>query len=248
MRLRSNIVLAFAVLTLLFTSGCSSDGDSSPSAKSDATDTTDSGSGDDKGKGGVDASGLTIVSTGFGMSPGDEDVDEYQNMAVVLRNDSDKVAREATVYIVTLDDSGEELDRQMFILSTVLPGATRTLGYRTEEPNPNVAKVTADISVDEWLDATDTGEVTVGEVTVTEEYENSFVLTGEITYSSPVKTERLDVEVLFRDADGNPIAVSSGYVDGPITQGETYEFELPFSTPLGDGWTAEAFASPEDFG
>ncbi|WP_156759404.1 DUF4190 domain-containing protein [Microbacterium karelineae] len=163
--------------------------------------------------------------------------------AVVESGSADLVFQDLEVTIDLLDASGDVIDSS-YDLITVMPDspalATSSFLDVDADAIDDVAVNVTDAYGREPVSAAEFGAITVGDIEA-EADDYSTTLSGEVTSTSPVERNYVEIDVIVRDADGTPIGLEWGTVDVLPADG-TAEFTIDSYLEMPKDAVFEAYA------
>ncbi|WP_110589244.1 DUF4190 domain-containing protein [Microbacterium suaedae] len=198
--------------------------------------------------------GATESVPGLGAASADVEVteqtlwsDDFLTYATVLvESGSDElVYPELEVTIDLLDDAGQILDTQYDIITVTPDGPALATANFIDIAIDEVAQL--DVAVAETygsdpIPASEFGAVSIGDVT-READEFTTALSGEVTSTTPEDRNYVEIDILFRDAGGDPIGLEWGVIE-TLPAGGTADFTIDSFLEIPNDATYEAYVQP----
>jgi hypothetical protein len=187
---------------------------------------------------------IEIVKSGFST---DED---YVNYGFIVKNPNTDVAiLFPSVKVTVRDEADNVISTSEAIIGRLLPGETTAFGGSADSKGVKVGKVEFtpvtpnEYNIKKADQLTDKEKAVLKVATlneVSDEWSRSF--TGDVENTSSASVEYASVAIVLYDADGNILAVETGYVND-IPANSKAPFEVYSYTKM-DYKTAEAYALP----
>ena len=244
-------VVVIAVGAFLAVAGCSSTSDTmsaddqgSDAVRSQSTDAPTEPT-DEVADEPTEDPTIEIVEQGFANLPASSEFDDPDGTAAaIVRNPStDKIAESVEIQLTLLDAAGTVLKNQDSTISALLPGASAAVSV-TEPGLTGVAEVQVQARASRWEDAEgELGSMTVSGLNIRPQEYGGADINGVVSSTVGQDLEDVEVQVVFRDASGAPVAGTWTYVDFIPAAGES-AFTISTFNDIPPDWTVEGFAIP----